>query len=69
MLHIYFLGIVLTSPPKKWKFCHHLLTLKLFQTWMSFFALLNTKYDILKNVGNHTVSAAIDFNSIFHEGE
>jgi len=30
------------------KFCHHLLTLKLLQTCMSFF-LLNTKEDILKN--------------------
>jgi len=39
----------------KWKFCHHLLTLKLLQTWMSFFLLLNTKGDILKNVWNQAV--------------
>jgi len=31
--------------PKKFKFCHHLLTL----TCMSFFLLMNTKQDILKN--------------------
>ncbi len=31
------------------KTCHHLLTLKLFQTCVSFFLLLNTKEDILKN--------------------
>jgi len=30
-------------------------TLKLFQTCMNFFLLLNTKEDILKNVGNQTV--------------
>jgi len=40
---------------QKWKFCHHLLTLKFFQTCMSFFLLLNSKEDILKNVGNQTV--------------
>jgi len=28
---------------------------RLFQTWMSFFLLLNRKEDILKNVGNQTV--------------
>ncbi len=39
---------------QKWKFCHHLL--KLFQTSMSFFLLLNTKGDISRNVGNQTVS-------------
>jgi len=27
---------------QKWKFCHHLLTLKLLQTCMSLFLLLNT---------------------------
>jgi len=31
---------------QKWKFCQHLLTLKLLQTYMSFFLLLNTKEDI-----------------------
>jgi len=36
-------------------FCHHLPTLKLFQTYMNFFLLLNTKEDILKNMGNQTV--------------
>ncbi|XP_077066494.1 A-kinase anchor protein 13 isoform X12 [Siphateles boraxobius] len=36
------------------KFCH-LLTLMLFRTCMSFFVLLNTNEDILKNIDNHTV--------------
>ncbi len=36
------------------KICHHLLILKLFQTRLSFFLLLSTKEDILKN-GNQTV--------------
>ncbi len=31
----------------KWKFCHHLFSLKLFQTCMNFFLLLNTKEDIV----------------------
>ncbi len=35
------------------KFCH--LLIKFFQTCMSFFLLLNTKEDILKNAGNQTV--------------
>ncbi len=39
---------------QKWKFCHHLLTLKSFQTCMSFFLLLNTKLCILKNFSNQT---------------
>jgi len=30
-------------------------TLKLFQTWMNFFLLLNTKEDILKDVDVQTV--------------
>jgi len=34
------------------------------QTCMSFFLLLNSKEDILKNVSNQTVEAAIDFHSI-----
>jgi len=38
-----------------WK-CH--LPLKLFQTCMCFFLLLNTKEDILKNVGNQTVDSS-----------
>ncbi len=38
---------------QKCKFCHHLFT-KLFQTCMSFFILLNTKEDILKNVCKQT---------------
>ncbi len=33
---------------------HHLLILKFFQAYMSFFLLLNTKEDILENVGNQT---------------
>ncbi len=40
---------------QKWKFWHHLLTLKLFSTCTSFFLLLNTKEVILKN-GNQTVA-------------
>ncbi len=40
---------------QKWKFCHHLLTLKYFQTCMNVFVLLNTKEDILKNEGNRAV--------------
>jgi len=38
-------------------FCHHLLTLKLFQNHMSGFLLLNTKEDILKNA-NQTVDGS-----------
>ncbi len=38
----------------KIKFCHYLITLKLLQTCMSLFLLLNTKDDISKNVGNQT---------------
>ncbi len=34
---------------------HHLLSLKLFQSCMNVFVLLNTKEDILKNVGNRAV--------------
>ncbi len=39
---------------KKLKFCHHLLTLKYFQTCMNVF-VLNSKEDILKNVRNRAV--------------
>jgi len=39
------------------KFCYHLLTLKLFQTCMNFFLLLNSLEDILKNVGNQRFDA------------
>jgi len=39
-----------------------ILTLKLFQTFMSFFLLLNTKEDIFKNDWNF---GTIDFHSIF----
>jgi len=38
---------------QKWQCCHHLLTLKFFQTCMNFL-LLNRKEDILKNVSNQT---------------
>jgi len=31
---------------------------------MNFFLLLNTKYDMLKNVGNQTVDGPIDFHSM-----
>ncbi len=43
---------------QKWKFCHHLVTLKLFQTCISFFLLLSTKDDILKNICNQTVDSS-----------
>jgi len=33
---------------QKWKSCHLLLTLRLFQTYMNFFLLLSTKEDIFK---------------------
>ncbi len=38
----------------KWRHdhCHHLLTLMRFQTYISFFVILNTKEDILKTAGN-----------------
>jgi len=39
---------------------HHLLTLLLFQTCMSFFVLSNTKEDILKNVGNQRVEVQVN---------
>jgi len=45
------------------KFCHHILTLKLFKTCTNFFLLLNTKGDIWKNGSNRT--GPIDFHSIF----
>jgi len=40
------------------KYYQHLLTLMSFQTRMSFFLLLNTKGDILKNTGNQTVNGS-----------
>jgi len=40
---------------QNWKFCYYLLILKLLQTCMSFFLLLNTKEDVLKNDLNQTV--------------
>ncbi len=49
----------------KW-FCHYLLTLMLFQTCMSFFLLLNTKEDILKNMGiTKQLTVAIDLHTFF----
>ncbi len=42
----------------KWKFCHHLLTIMLLKTWMSFYFVLNTKEDIWKNIGNQTVAGS-----------
>ncbi len=44
-----------TVHPKMKQFCHHLLSLKYFQTCMNVFVLPNTKEDILKNVGNRAV--------------
>ncbi len=43
------------------KIGHHLLTLKLFQTYMNIFSV---EHNILKNVSKQTVYAAIDFHSI-----
>jgi len=40
------------------KIIYNLLTLMLFQTFMCFFLLSNTKEDILKNVGNQTVGGS-----------
>ncbi len=37
---------------------YYLLTFKLLQTFMSFFILLDTKEDVLKNVGNQTVDGS-----------
>ncbi len=41
------------------EFCHHILTLMLFQTGPRVFLLLYTKEDILKEVGNQTVDGSI----------
>ncbi len=48
----------------KTKFCH-VLTLKLVQISQSFFVLLNTKEDIVKNVGNTQLLVTIDSHTIF----
>ncbi len=50
--------------PKNKK-CWHLLMLMSFQICVSFFLLLNTKEDILKNVDDQTVVGPIDFHSVF----
>ncbi len=50
-----FCSIKGTVHPKIKQFCHHLLSLKYFQTCMNVFVLPNTKEDILKNVGNRAV--------------
>jgi len=39
--------------------CHHLLTLKLFQTCVNFSLLLNTKEDILKNRVNKQLTSRV----------
>ncbi len=50
--------------------CHHLLNLGFFQPGMTFFLLLNTKVNILKNVGNQTqLRVAIDFQLDRHIGK
>ncbi len=41
---------------QKLYFCHYLLTHMLSQTFINFFLVLNTKEDILKNLGNQTVA-------------
>jgi len=40
---------------QNWQFSQHLFTVMLFQTCTSFFLLMNTKEDILKNIANQTV--------------
>ncbi len=40
---------------------HYLLTHMLSQTCVNFFHVLNTKEDILKNVGNQTVAGPLTF--------
>jgi len=40
------------------KFYHYLLTLMVFQTCIHYFLVLNTKEDILKNVGNQTFAVS-----------
>ncbi len=59
MLNFYFLETTDMTVSKfclKLKYCHHLLTLKSFQTSMSFFLLLNTKENIFKNVCTQTAA-------------
>jgi len=41
------------------KYCHHVLSLKLFQTCINLFVLLNTKENILKNVCYHSCRAPL----------
>ncbi len=59
ILHLVKRGIISPlwrgSLPKKWTFCHHLLTLMSFQTCMGFLLMLHIKEDILKNAGNQTI--------------
>ncbi len=43
---------------QKGNFCHDLLTLKLIQTYINLFQMVNTKEDILKNVCNQTVDSS-----------
>jgi len=50
---------------QKWKFYHRLLTLKLLQTSMCLFVLLNTKEDIWKNVLIKQISIPIDYRSMY----
>jgi len=52
------------SSPKKWQVCQHLLGLKLSQTFMNFFILLNTKENILKFV-NQTYWIQVFLSSWF----
>ncbi len=56
--------IVCSKMHPKMNFCHYLLTHMSFQTCMDFFLLLNTKEDILKNVGNQTVDGSHSMFSI-----
>ncbi len=54
----------------KIKFCHYLHTLLSFQTSINVFVLLNTKEDILKNVGTkQLISIVLFFHTIKANGD
>ncbi len=53
-----------TVHPKKIKFCHHLLTLKLVQTCRFFFLLLTVTEYILKYMGNQRVADVCVFSFV-----
>ncbi len=49
---------------QKWKFCHQFLTLKLFQTFMSFMLLLSTKKIFWRMLITRQLTVAIDFHNM-----